>query len=74
MVRGGRKGRKEEPKRTRGNKRTRKPREGGGARSPSYSGPGLPDYCQVTVGWSLDIILTGTIYPNVLDTMKPTLA
>ena len=29
-----------------------------GANSPSYSGPGLPGCCQVTVGWSPDRVST----------------
>jgi hypothetical protein len=28
--------------------------------SPFYSGSGLPGYCQVTVGWSLDRMITVT--------------
>ena len=31
-----------------------------GASSPFYSGSGLPGYCQVTMGWSLDRMLTGS--------------
>jgi hypothetical protein len=32
-----------------------------GASSPFYSGSGPPSCCQVTVGWSLDRMLTQTI-------------
>ena len=32
-----------------------------GASSPFYSGSGLPVYCQETVGWSLDRMLTVTL-------------
>ena len=57
-------------KRARNKREARLARKRGGASSPLYSGPGLPGYCQVTlgrsipdcsqvtVGWNLDRMLT----------------
>ena len=38
-------------------KREARVREGGGGKQPFYSGSGLPGYCQVNVGLSLDRML-----------------
>ena len=42
----------------RGNRRERTEQERGGGRSPFHSESGMLDCCQVTVGWSLDKMLT----------------
>ena len=51
---GTKKGKAQESKRTREQEREE------GLSSPFYSGSGLPGYCQVTVGWSLDRMITVT--------------
>ena len=45
-------------KRNKRDKRSKRVRREEGPSSPFYSGPGLLGCCQVTVGWSLDRILT----------------
>jgi hypothetical protein len=45
-----------------------KERERGGASSPFYSESGTPGCCQVTVGWSLNKMLT---MPNPLIDLPP---
>jgi hypothetical protein len=42
--------------------RSKRARERGGASSPFYSESGTPGCCQVTVGWSLDKILTQGLF------------
>ena len=63
-------GREESPRRGKREAESERIREGGGASSPFYSAPDLPGCCQemvgsgilgcfqVTVGWSLDKMLT----------------
>ena len=45
---------------------SRKARERGGASSPFYSESGTPGCCQVTVGRSLDKMLTDSVEINTL--------
>jgi hypothetical protein len=47
-------------------------RAGGGVSSPFYSESGIPGCCQVTVGLSLDKMLTLTAHPKVLSSIPTT--
>jgi hypothetical protein len=47
-------------------KRVREKGWGWGANSPFYSESGIPGYCQVTVGWSLE----GRLTPTDMDALK----